>query len=477
MPLQDAERVVKATQHVLDDSNEFSAHHLRLLLSTPPQPSNVSSSTGQHDTAARTAMYQEHGDEDTALLLKLVPMDGASAPRSELHPYSPTLDVFYAPNQIPSSSSTSSPLATFIAKELQKLFTEEQATLAYLLSSSPATQITQIKSLSPESAATLARRTTRSFKYAPTYHLTFSLFTSTATPSAWNIEAALADYFAPLLESLSSISNFTVDTQVQVYAAFSPSIREPEYDPERDAWALRREDLSGFINAAEWPLSPSIGEGPTVNFVIYVPEKSHSPLVIAENGGNSWLVPQWGGVLILNPERALGSVSALPDILTKDALRPAMQVFSNQLLSLLGLPHSPPSLPLRISTLTRERAASLIFSASSTMGALARLTRALTSIAIPDTVARNVDLTILHLHSACSDLREGKFHSALENARVAEAEAEKAFFERSMVGQVYFPDEHKVAVYLPFLGPVAVPLIMAALKEVKSMRNRKSKME
>lgn len=42
-----------------------------------------------------------------------------------------------------------------------------------------------------------------------------------------------------------------------------------------------------------------------------------------------------------------------------------------------------------------------------------------------------------------------------------------------MVGQVYFPDEHKVAVYLPLLGPVAVPLVMAALKEVKKISARR----
>lgn len=156
MPFQDAERIVKATQHVLDDSNEFSAHHLRLLLSTPPQVMNASSSTEQHNTLARTGVHREHGDEDTALLLKLVPTDGAPALRAELHPYSPVLHVFYTPNHIPSSSSTSSPLVTFIAKELQKLFTEEQAILAYLLSSSPATQTTQTKSLSSETTETLA---------------------------------------------------------------------------------------------------------------------------------------------------------------------------------------------------------------------------------------------------------------------------------------------------------------------------------
>ena len=56
--------------------------------------------------------------------------------------------------------------------------------------------------------------------------------------------------------------------------------------------------------------------------------------------------------------------------------------------------------------------------------------------------------------------------------RLEEA-AEKAFFEKSMVGQVYFPDEHKVAVYLPLLGPVGVPLVMSVLKELKAWRKRK----
>lgn len=476
LPSQDAQHLLRTTQHALDDLNEFSAHHLRLMLADNSLPSNAS------QEMLGTLNYKDNGiqssanDQDIALLIKLIPGDSGSTPRSELQPYSPTLEVYYSPNQIPPSSSTSSPLATFLANELQRIFAEEQATLAYLLSSSSTAHSPKIKSLSPETAAVLERQSTRAFKYAPTYHLTFSLFSPTAAPSAWEIEAALQDYLSPLLESLSSISNFTVDTQVQLYATFSPSIHQPEFDNDRNAWSLRKEDLSGFINAAEWPLSPSIGIGPTVNFVLYVPDQSQSPLIVKENGGNSWLIPQWGGVLILNP--TISPKSDTPTLLTKDALRPAMLTFLNQLFSLLGVPQSPASLPLRLSTLERVRAASLLFSASSTLGALARLTKALPSISIPDTVAESVDQTIAHLHQACDDLRQGRFHGALEHARIAEAEAEKAFFERSMVGQVYFPDEHKVAVYLPLLGPVAVPLVMAALKELQGLsRRRKTRAE
>ncbi|KAF2136496.1 uncharacterized protein K452DRAFT_279867 [Aplosporella prunicola CBS 121167] len=463
LPSSDAQNLLRTTQHALDDLNDFSAHHLRLLLAKSSETPNATQEVAEPALYSDGASLLASSKSDIALTINLIQGQTGFTPAAQLQKYAPTLDVYYAPNQIPSPSATSSPLATFIAKELQNIFSEEQAALAYLLSSSGVGQPMRTKSLSAESAASLERQKTRSFRYAPTYHLTFSLFTPGAAPSAWEIEAALEEFIAPLLHSLSVISNFTIDTQVQLYATFAPSIRDPEFDAEKNAWTLRKEDLSGFINAAEWPLSPSIGIGPTVNFVLYVPSENQSPLVIKENGGNSWLVPQWGGVQVLNPPGPQN-----PVFLSKEALRPAMLTFSNQLLSLLGVPRSPESLPIRIGTLSRIRAASLLFSASSTLGSLGRLTQALPSIAIPDNVAISVKETIAHLQAACDDLREGRFQGALEHARTAETGAEKAFFERSMVGQVYFPEEHKVAVYLPLLGPVAVPLIMAALKEIKN---------
>ncbi|KAK5015501.1 GPI transamidase component, partial [Cryomyces antarcticus] len=461
---QEGRNFVRSTQHALDDHNDFSTHHLRLLLARSSESDTSSDPLMGDSNTQGPSFAAELNDQDVALTVKVLPGESGSSLCANLLAYSPTLEIHYGPSNVPSASSTSSSLATFVADELRKVFAEEESMLAYLMSSTPAKPNSQSQALSSDLAASLAKRTTRSFKYAPTYHLTFSLFTPGAAPSAWEIETALEEYVTPLLESLSSISNFTVDTQVQLYATFSPSIHEPEYDAGWDAWTLRKEDLSGFINAAEWPLSPSIGAGPTINFVLYVPSEAQTPLLIKENGGNSWLVPQWGGVYILNPAGVNRREPNSASVLTKDDIAPALLAFSNQLLSLLGLPQSPFSLPLRISTLARVRTASLIFSASSTLGSLARLTLALKSISIPNTVAKAVDETIMHLKRACEDLREGRFHSALESARVAEAEAEKAFFEPSMVGQVYFPDEHKVAVYLPLLGPVAVPLVMAALK-------------
>ncbi|PBP22163.1 phosphatidylinositol-glycan biosynthesis class S protein [Diplocarpon rosae] len=425
LQILEKQHLLRATQHALDDLNDFSAHHLRLQLS----PSvNASVATDGVSTGKV--------EEEVALKIRVLP---GKSTASDLQSYAPVLDIHYTPNQIPSVSSSSSPLGSYIANTLRGLFAEEQAMIAYLLSTSSAPPERSPKALAPEVAESLSKWRTRSMKYSRTYHLTFSLFTPSAVPSTWDIEAALKSHMAPLLSSLSPISNFTIDTQVQLYAT-----------PGVSGSILQKADLSGFINAAEWPLSPSIGGAPTVNFILYVGNMS------VEGGGKSWLIPQWGGVVIQS------------DI---EDLRPAMLIFANQLMSLLGAPESG-SLPLRLMTLMRVRSAGLLLKASGTMGSLARLTRALPSISIPRSVADGVYTTIEHLRKACGGL-SGK--EGLENARIAEEAAEKAFFEKSMVGQVYFPDEHKVAVYMPLLGPMAVPLVMGAVKEIKawSMRRRR----
>lgn len=44
-----------------------------------------------------------------------------------------------------------------------------------------------------------------------------------------------------------------------------------------------------------------------------------------------------------------------------------------------------------------------------------------------------------------------------------------------MLALLYFPDEHKYAVYTPLFGPVAVPLLVALLKEVRQWRRERKR--
>jgi len=264
-----------------------------------------------------------------------------------------------------------------------------------------------------------------------------------------------------------------------MYSPFSSAI--PLYKVEnKEGVFLKEDDLSAFVNAAEWPLSPSIGKGPTINFILYIPKRDQLPLTILEDKGASWLVPQWGGITILNPTLITHPETGLQTItaqLSAEELRPAFETFAKQLLSLLGVPAStcqghPLPLSLRLQTMKRLSALALYFRASSTLGSLARLAQHLNNIPIPKHVASLVDDTISNLENSARSLRDSEWDKALKHSTKAFEQSEKAFFDKAMVGQVYFPDEHKIAVYSPLLGPIGVPLVVGLVREIKRFMGR-----
>lgn len=444
------DQVLRRAQLHLDRQNSIVAHRI-LLLNT------ADNSLSPNSPPALTILLDQTGE-------RTLPSPSASLEHGS-QSSSPTLRVTYVDWMAKAPEHSDPLLGEFLAKTLLDFFSEERAMVAQLEETRTKRPQGTLETFVKGRESEIERRQQRSMKYASTYHLTFSLFTPEASPSDWEIETALSQTIMPLLRALSPICNFTIDTQVQPYAQFSSSV-QPVYKEDRRAWELKPSDLGGFINSAEWPLSPSIGSGPTINFLLYVPSVSQSPMVIEGTEGSSWLILQWGGIVLhkaKNPKQ----------LLTADELREPFLTFSQNLLDLLGLPSPDAPFQLRLQSQSRILALRLITSASSTLGSLARLTQALISISIPDTVATSVSHTIRRLESSCALLSSGDVQGALDNAKIADEEAEKAFFHKSMVGQVYFPDEHKVAVYLPLLGPVAVPLIMTAVKELKAWMNER----
>ena len=453
----EAQDIIRGTSHAISSSKNFDIQRVQWQLSeTLDGP-------------------RSRNSEEVALSIEFLEDSSSSAPIAQLLLQSKTLLVQYSPAMLRSNFGVYSvDIGKVIGEKLDEIFVEEQLSIEYLLASYSGCnkQLSRFSSTGNnadhfELSAKQARRRTRSLKYAPTYHISISLFTPGPVPTSWDIEAAISEYLLPLLESYS-ISNFTVDTQLQLYAPFSPSMRSPEFDWIKQQWIIREEDLGGFMDTANWPLSPNIGAGPTLNFILYVPDESLRPLVINGSGDHSWIIPQWGGVSILN------HVGRIPTILSKEHLRPVLLTFSRQLLSLLGASDNPTSFPQQLQMLTRIHTLSLILSASSTLGSLAQLAESLATIPIPEEVALRVTRALDHLQMAQRNSHAGRFRSALEYARLAKAEAEKAFFEKDMVSQVYFPDEHKVAVYLPLLGPIGVTLLASLFKEIKKRRPTKS---
>ncbi|KAG8685874.1 GPI transamidase component, partial [Ceratobasidium sp. 395] len=205
-------------------------------------------------------------------------------------------------------------------------------------------------------------------QYAPRYRVAFSLLNEDASyggaVNGWLIEQAIEDYLQPTMDELGVLHNFTLESQVQFYA---PLTTEPA--AVQDGYALNQDQLKIFVNSAEWTLSSSVSNDPVLHFVLFVPSLGRRPLYIQDAHGkfispiqslkpllgvisqfNSFLVPQWGGIAILNPS-AHGIANK---ILTPQDLKPIFHLFKKQLEGLLGIPALPTAVAADLDPSTRR---------------------------------------------------------------------------------------------------------------------------
>ncbi|KAI8353867.1 phosphatidylinositol-glycan biosynthesis class S protein [Mortierella sp. GBAus27b] len=368
-----------------------------------------------------------------------------------------------------------------VSETLETIFGAEERTIRQLVSGTEGVGADRVKDQ------------LKTVKYAPGYQLTFSLFSGDASNGVreWKVQEAINSHLAPFLGSLSSVSKFTVESQVQHYASLT---FKPQLDTNANEYYLTPDTLPNFINAAEWSLASTVSSLPSLNFLVYVPNPSESPLVIKNGPGapkstsNSFLIPRWGGIAILNRDY---HTSDSPGVITVPELEPIIKVFLTQLRDLMGLTDlsavKASSFPIdfhrtsneaptawELDNLLRRRSAENLVDSLSTLKSLAKLVGETPNMVVLDHIHKDVVDALKDVERSCRKLGEqGGYVEALSASREALIKSETAFFDPTMVSMLYFPDEHKYAIYMPLFVPVSVPLMMALLRELKRWKDAK----
>ncbi|CCJ31432.1 unnamed protein product [Pneumocystis jirovecii] len=329
---------------------------------------------------------------------------------------------------------------------------------------------------------------TKVVKYSSTFDIVFSLVNGDEknVVSFWDIKKAEV-YFRPLLRQLSALSEFNVESQIHFCSELTFN---PYKSKQGNMFQISIDQFPEFVNFAEWNLETTFSSHKIINFLVYVPPRNIQPLFLKDLHDNlittnSFLVPQWGSIIIHNQNHTDIDISHL----NITQLQPIFHIFISNFLSLLGTPSLPSYISIeplpvlnawRLDGLYRQRITENIISASETLGSLARLAQRIHNMVIPDQVQQDVSKTIDYLKKTCQSLNDSKFSNALNYSRIAVNSAEKAFFDPSMVSMLYFPDEHKYGVYLPLFGPLFFPLVIPLLREFsnflkswKTKRNEK----
>ncbi|KAN0108949.1 Phosphatidylinositol-glycan biosynthesis class S domain containing protein [Russula decolorans] len=325
-------------------------------------------------------------------------------------------------------------------------------------------------------------------KYAPRYRLAFTLLNEDAAAGRavvhWDVADMISRWISPVLKQTSELHNFTVESQIQFYAplAFEPRVLSNDQDV---IYGLSQENLKVFVNSAEWTLASGVSNDPVLHFVVFVPSVSHTPLRILDDASqpissDAFILPQWGGIVLLN--LPVDGPSKLH--LTAAELDHVFSGFRAQLLRLIGVSELPPevrsaepSLPLtdfQLDTLYRQRAFENAGSSKETLQSIVKLVDQIPNMP----VGQDVRDDVLEALSALEVLYVGVWNIpalALQHSRRALTLASRAFFNPGMLALLYFPAEHKYAVYTPLFAPVAVPLMVTLLREVSAWRKTRNR--
>ncbi|XP_009075478.1 PREDICTED: GPI transamidase component PIG-S, partial [Acanthisitta chloris] len=342
-------------------------------------------------------------------------------------------------------------------------------------------QVTQVMSFTASSiAAALSDRT-------PNGHLSPDARRYLKS-SLGDIEGAVNRYVKPVLDKLSLVANFSVDSQILYYAVLGVT---PRYDKESSSFLLSAHSLPHVINPVEARLGSSAASlYPVLNFLLYVPERSHSPLYIQDKDGtpvstNAFHSPRWGGIMVYNVETPASTQTSLPLHVDVDMAR-VMEVFLAQLRLLFGLSREevPPEFLLEspgnegmadweLDHLLWAHTVENIATVSTTLTSLAQLLDKIGNIVIKDDVASEVYRAVSSVQSAIAKLSMGHLHAAFQASKEAVTCSERAFFDPSLLHLLYFPDDQKFAIYIPLFLPMAVPILLSLVKIVRETRQCK----
>lgn len=303
------------------------------------------------------------------------------------------------------------------------------------------------------------------FPYSPKYNLVFSLFVEDGRPVNWDSQT-IAELFNPLLKNLQHFANFTISTQIQYYA--KPNVAA-SFDETSNAYVVKESDLSNFINHGDWNLNGN-DINPTINFIVYYPKCNYDsvPMVIENSSSNSFIVSQFGGLHILN--KKLDVVNDDNEVhITDVELIEILEVFSGQLLRLLGVSSNQKNLSLRVDSLTKSSIVSNLHQSIDTLKSLIKLTKELHDISVPELTKDYVQQSLNAINGSLNYIPHDTKLAMLESS-IALKNSMAAFFDKDIVQQAYFPSEHKLAVFLPLLGPLCSILLFSTLRLIKEYR-------
>ncbi|CCE62882.1 hypothetical protein TPHA_0D02450 [Tetrapisispora phaffii CBS 4417] len=318
-----------------------------------------------------------------------------------------------------------------------------------------------------------------SIPYIQDIHLSAILLSGDGDALGWDIESSMSKYITPLREMLSSVYHFTVDSDIVYYNdlnlhsqhAVNESTLAHILDISEISTSDEYSEQIGLTLAIVFP-SREVGN----NGLEFIKPKSIEKLDGSEKVSNDinwekYLIPRWGSLIINKYPLKANSY------LDEEFLHPIMHKFSIDLLEILGIGSDMMSPYNSLHMFKRSVVLRNLLKSVDTLQSLVRLTESFKQMAVPEQVLADVNTAIGIRYEIINKINHFGTSNGINNNIVWDelvllsnklvTVCENAFFDNEMVQQNFFPDEHKTAVYFPFLGPIAMVLFLGIVNMIK----------
>ena len=306
------------------------------------------------------------------------------------------------------------------------------------------------------------------------YNIQFSLLIPEPEQNlnSWRIESAIESYVDPLISSLGNFSEFTIKSQILYLSKLNLN---PKLDSKTGQYKVDKKDLGLAINSVESQLASHVSSNPSLNFLVYIPPKAASPLII-DDSENAFMLPKWGGVVIYNKQNDGDEID----------MSQVMNTFMTQLRLLLGLQEEIKNrseieyLPLNSGELRtwekefllRLRGMENLSLSRVTLQSLAHLLSQISNIVIVDEIGREVENAVSYFNKGSANLKSGLLSTGFLESQKSFRSSEIAFFDPSLLALLYFPEDQKYAIYIPLFLPVGIPVIMSFVSLFKHWKKK-----
>lgn len=328
------------------------------------------------------------------------------------------------------------------------------------------------KELSRHSSDSGTENNINKIKLAPRYEIIFTNIVPEpeVVKLHWDSEKIITSYITPMINQLLPLVHLSLKSQWLYFVEFGLGKKKKQHN---NTYVYEMNGLSLTTSLLDKKLGLRVSQYPCFNFVLHTARCDESPLLFQSGIGhfNHVLIPQWGGIQILNPseDNCNNNTPLKPD---PDSV---MSVFIGQVRSILGLKNylqhalEVKWLPLKNSRLrewefdglVRIQILELVTSARLTLQALTRLLDKVNNIVINEEVGYDIMRSLEYIEICARSIKGGNLMKALNEAHIAYSAAETAFAHPSLLSLLYFPDDQKYAIYIPLFLPIMIPVMIS----------------